>query len=658
MLTKSKPDEQEEETSISNNEIVEEPCADDREKDLERRLAMLGTGETGESKEGEANLISFDPLAESTPTAAAIEDKSEPAAQSSAATKPNKSALLARIMAAQERAKQAQMKQASTSPAVQQQSTITLPTPDQLKIDAEQEKEKMMKALSGIADNNKMMEKETSIEDLKPPSIPPPQFMANDNDLKPPSLTSPPFSAPPAAMMPPPPSFEIFEQQQVKQPPPPPAFDTIENDIFGLPSVQAPSAPLPPSDESFLESFGGVTPMAPPPVSHEDNEAFDFDIDGNVMSPEEKRKMMEEQRAIMEQIQRQANENKASEAAVRANAFESRMTGNTNVFAPPIPAPVQTQTQLEGVTTAVDVGSYDPAEVEEQRRILEEIQKQVRKAQGDTVGEYQSPDVASTSSGTARSDTVDIGDGKKVALHGQEKTQEAIKDGTAILVKCLNCENLMQVTAAATLMFCPICSVVSPVLKQDDGFSTLEELRQMEEDRKLAERLQNEENAAAGNYPANRRTTNNTKTTKTTQPQEESWWDSLVAGMGVMLSPEESGKRSAEINVSRPPGSMTPSQRMLHGVRTGHEDEREGLLGRSGNSSPGSARVAESKPLFSCVVDSVTSAAAAAAAGVSSMAYGDDEEVNGIDTTSFLAVPKIGDERESSGSYSAIPNDE
>ena len=94
MLTKSKPDEQEEETSISNNEIVEEPCADDREKDLERRLAMLGTGETGESKEGEANLISFDPLAESTPTAAAIEDKSEPAAQSSAATKPNKSALL------------------------------------------------------------------------------------------------------------------------------------------------------------------------------------------------------------------------------------------------------------------------------------------------------------------------------------------------------------------------------------------------------------------------------------------------------------------------------------------------------------------------------------------------------------------------------------
>ena len=121
--------------------------------------------------------------------------------------------------------KQAQMKQASTSPVVQQQSTITLPTPDQLKIDAEQEKEKMMKALSGIADNNKMMEKETSIEDLKPPSIPPPQFMANDNDLKPPSLTSPPFSAPPAAMMPPPPSFEIFEQQQVKQPPPPPAFN-------------------------------------------------------------------------------------------------------------------------------------------------------------------------------------------------------------------------------------------------------------------------------------------------------------------------------------------------------------------------------------------------------------------------------------------------
>lgn len=130
-----------------------------------------------------------------------------------------------------------------------------------------------------------------------------------------------------------------------------------------------------------------------------------------------------------------------------------------------------------------------------------------------------------------------------------------------------------------------------------------------------------------------------------------------------LCSPEDSGeKRSAEIKVNRPPGgSMAASQGGLHGAVTGneYEYEREGLLGSGGSSSrDNEARVAESKPLFSCVVDSVSNAASAAAAGVTSMAYGEDEEVNGVDTTSFLAVPKIGDDRGSSGNYNAIPNKE
>ena len=62
-------------------------------------------------------------------------------------------------MAAQERAKQAQMKQVSSDPTVaaaplmQNQSTTTfLPAPEQVTFNANLEKEKMMKALSGIGD--------------------------------------------------------------------------------------------------------------------------------------------------------------------------------------------------------------------------------------------------------------------------------------------------------------------------------------------------------------------------------------------------------------------------------------------------------------------------------------------------------------------------
>lgn len=353
--------------------------------------------------------------------------------------------------------------------------------------------------------------------------------------------------------------------------------------------------------------------------------------------------MMEEQRAIMEQIQKQAVENKASEAAVRANAFETRMTGNQ-----PVSAPTRT-TESSSLSTAVDFTTVDPAEIEEQRRILEEIQKTAKKAKGSVAGDYQSPAVASSRSESTAQRTVDLGDGKRVALHGQDKTKEAIKDGTSVLVQCANCENWMQVTGAASLMFCPICNVVSPVLTQDAVQSS--EAAQMEEDRKLAEQLQNEENESASEYPANRR-----RAAASAAPQESSWWDSMMVSIGVSNAPEDSDeKRSAEINVNRPPGSrgMSASQRALHS----DDYETEGLLG-SGGSDPRAARVAESKPLFSCVVDSVSHAATAAAAGVTSMTYGDDdEEVHGIDTTSFLAVPNVGDDRGPSGNYSAIAND-
>ena len=584
-------------------------------------------------------------------------------------------------MAAQERAKQAQMKAASstttstTTSTMKQQSTTTiLPAPTQIIVNAEQEKEKMMKALNGIVDDAIKKEVKVDDSDLKPPSLPPPAFTAPPAMMAPPPVfTAPPatmappppaFAAPPATMAPPPPSFDIFEQQQRKEeeqasilppPPVPPAFDMIENEMLGLsaPDFQAPSASAPPPEESLIDNFDGITPMAPPPMYpgeeqvQEDSEVFDFDVDGNALSAEEKRKMMEEQRAIMEQIKRQTNENKASEAAVRANAFETRMMGNHTASAP---AP---STQMSGNTREVDFASMgmDPAEIEEQRKILEEIEKQVRKSRGGTTANYESPAVAPPSSQESANRIVNIGEGKKVALHGQGKTKDAIKNGTAILVQCMNCDNWMQITGVASLMFCPICNTVSPVVKPDTSQGN-QKAKQMEEDRKLAERLQNEENATVSDYPGNRRQrTGASSRVAAAKTEESSWWDYIMGTNTATNDGEE--KRSAEINMSRPPG-----QRALHGSSSNDDYESESLLNRSGRADPGEARVAESKSLFSCVVDSVSNAAAAAASGVNSMAYGEDEEVHGIDTTSFLAVPKLGDDRGSSGTYNAIPNDD
>jgi len=620
MLEKQKPDGGEKEATPAPTLISETmaPTTDeDREKELERRLAMLGgdveeeaVKEEEEKEDNSNNLMSFDPLPVSVAPAPTpvVESAPEPAAAPTA-VKPNKSALLARIMAAQERAKQAQMKQSSAAP-VQHTSTTVLPAPEQVALNAEQEKEKMMRALSGIVDDE--VGKEIAPEeDLKPPPLPPPpQFTESQTEgppvmmppptmmAPPPTMMAPPLSAPPTTTMPPPPSFDIFEQQQAKEDniaPPmlPPAFDAIENDILGFPDAQAPSAP--PTEESLMDNFDGITPMAPPPTYpgeqvDVDAGVFEFDIDGNPLSPEERRKMMEEQRAIMEQIQKQASENKASEAAVRANAFETRMManqtgGNT--------ARTSSAAPSSDISAAIDLGSIDPAEVEEQRKILEQIEKENQKARGGSVvGGYQSPAIADN------------------AFTSEEAKQ--MEEDRKLAERLQNEE---------------------------------------EEDRKLAERLQNEENAAASDYPARRRT--GASSSAPAAAESESWWDSLKVGMGMSTTPEDSEeKRSAEIQVSRPPGSSSSAHRTSYGD---DDYEKAGLLG-GGN--PREARVAESKPLFSCVVDSVYDAAAVAAAGVTSMTQGDDEEVHGVDTTSFLAVPKIGDDRGPSGSYSAIPNDD
>ena len=119
MLTKPKPETGREKSAspvpVMNEFVGENTSPEDREQDLERRLALLGIGadtttsdevtkeetepeievekEEGE-KEKEDNLMSFDPIADPTPAPPAVEPKPEPVAAAPALVKPNKSALL------------------------------------------------------------------------------------------------------------------------------------------------------------------------------------------------------------------------------------------------------------------------------------------------------------------------------------------------------------------------------------------------------------------------------------------------------------------------------------------------------------------------------------------------------------------------------------
>merc|ERR550539_1952431 len=124
--------------------MLEKPKADgatesllpenDREKDLERRLAMLGHSETSnddnnvQDKVASSDLLSFDGLTVHDSTTATTAPAPAPAPLTHT-VKPNKNALLAKIMAAQERAKQVQMKQASSTTATPVAATAAAAVP-------------------------------------------------------------------------------------------------------------------------------------------------------------------------------------------------------------------------------------------------------------------------------------------------------------------------------------------------------------------------------------------------------------------------------------------------------------------------------------------------------------------------------------------------
>mmetsp|Transcript_16015 Transcript_16015/g.19249 ORF Transcript_16015/g.19249 Transcript_16015/m.19249 type:complete len:535 (+) Transcript_16015:125-1729(+) len=422
--------------------------------------------------------------------------------------------------------------------------------------------------------------------------------------LPPPDIDSVPNFEAAAA---PPPAFEdsLLPPPAEETAAPPPSFDAIEHTVMDQvqnpESLSAPQiTPTAPAFEDLLDSHpppvaSTQQPVLPPTTDSSAGAAGEGDDLWAGMGEEERKAMMDEQRRIMETIESEKAANAAAIAAAQAENFDLR-SGNAAAHA---------------------AGSADRS--------------------------TPSAGVPAADTGSSGGRVVDLGGGQQVSLHGQEKTKKAIADGTAALVQCMNCSNWMQVTDNATLMYCPVCSVVSPVVKQD-AVLTREEATQLTNDRKLAEQLQKQEYEGDDN-----RSSRAKKATQ--QPEEEGWWDSITSvfsygnlkketvAPGIQARPPAPG----EVGVSRPPGS--PSR-----VR-----ESEGLLG-SGGGGMQSARVAERQPLFSCVVDSVSSAATSMGNAIQSTTLSEDQEgnIHGIDASGLLSVTSAGREQ----SYHQLENDE
>lgn len=524
--------------------------------DLERRLQILDT--TDAPTAPAPAPIAVAPVVEKKPAAVPAKPAS------------GKSALLARIQAAKEKSLQAQAKPPPTPAAP-------------------------VDILSGFDAPAKASDPPPAYDtNFLPPPPPPQATAANPNllDMLPPpaydasAITSQApmsFPAPPPinAMAPPPPLENVL--------PPPPAF----------PSAPVASAPM------FEDLMGGHTAAMPPPPSNlMDMQAvppppmeapavmappgIDEDILA-ALDPAERDAILEEQRKIMEQIEKEKSNDKASSAAARAMAFDQRSSA----------------------AVARVAGEYDSSS-----RPAARPQKAAASAANRSYA---------SSSGGGR--TVDLGAGEVVPLHGQERTQKAIEEGNALIVQCMNCQNWMQVTKDATLMFCPQCNTVSPVVMESAATAgDMEAAAQLSADQQLAEKLQAEEYARAG---GNKKTKKKEAKLEKGQAVQQSWMDWML-GAPAEAPPPKQG--SAEI---RPRGLVAAS--------TGEEGYGGGGGGGSyggqgsGGGGSGGARVAQSKGMFACVADAVGTAATTMYA----INQDDEGNVHGVDASGLLAMPNV-----------------
>mmetsp|Transcript_19543 Transcript_19543/g.54536 ORF Transcript_19543/g.54536 Transcript_19543/m.54536 type:complete len:370 (-) Transcript_19543:287-1396(-) len=366
-----------------------------------------------------------------------------------------------------------------------------------------------------------------------------------------------------------------------------------EGDLLniGLPSAPTASAPM---FEDLHTQQELHPPPLPPPMEAAAPAAPDIDDSIlNALDPAEREAFLEEQRKILEQIEKEKSNNEASGAAARAMAFDQRSSS-----------------AVANVAASYERGGASRSQ-------------------------------PSSSSSRSSNRKVDLGGGTEVAVHGSETTQKAIDNGTAVIVKCMSCDNWMQVTEAAELMFCPICQVVCPVEKKGAATTAdMEAAAQLAADAELAEKLQKEEYANAGGRRANRTRSSSNRTQQQQQQQQQaegqSWLDWLTG------APAPAATSATRSSPSRPTASASASSAAPSGSR-GLVTAQTGEEGRSyGNGGGGGARIAEPKSMFSCVADSMGSAVTQ----MYTLSADEEGNVHGVDSQGLLAMPDVSRQRE------------
>ena len=436
---------------------------------------------------------------------------------------------------------------------------------------------------------------------------------------------------PPVAAAPPPPAFDAQSL------PPPPAASTTAPPAFDAFSLPPPTTEAPPAPSAVVPNGASLMwdPMAPAPPPN---------TSATMATP--------------------PTDDTWTPSAPSAPAYEDLLGfGDTQALPPPPPPAEETAGGLDDETLQAILAmegmsmAEKQAMIAEQERIMAQIEESKKPpsqtnaadafVQRSHAAAVQAIGGGSRSSGGATR-TVDIGNGTEVALKGQEQTQKAIKDGTAVLAQCLSCENWMQVTSNATLMFCPTCQTVSPVLKESDDAAAA----QMKADMELAQRLQKEEYSAAERQEARQKAAAKKKTATASSSSSSSWWDyfglgsGATAETGVAASPPPSFAQKptarGDVGVSRPPGSG----RILEPVHTG--EERPSYAASTGMDS--GAVVAQRQSLFACVGDSITSAATQI---TNALATDEEGNVHGVDSSGLLALPQVGRDNQ----YQNMDND-
>lgn len=184
-----------------------------------------------------------------------------------------------------------------------------------------------------------------------------------------------------------------------------------------------PTSPLQsPIQQPPLQELHYLAPLMPEPsVPIETDNELDIDESVlNALEPCERAAFLEEQRKILEGIERENSKREASSAMAWAMAVEDN---------------------LQGAAAALAHASGNPG-LEAQLQADAALAKRLQNVE--------------------QAGMIDFAKGK-LKVRGSADTEKAMKEGKSTIVECVSCRKKVHVPQSASNMYCPFCNIVSPI---------------------------------------------------------------------------------------------------------------------------------------------------------------------------------------------------